>query len=118
MDERGHVVVVFHGSETEPELGPSEKLRGSAGSVGTLGSPSNMRRQWRDFRTAHDYEAWITPKTFRKAVATLIRDDVDLDTAAAQLGHSSTAVTARHYTARVAEGPDVTAILERFGAAS
>jgi len=83
-------------------------------SVGTLRSPSNMRRQWRDFRREHGYEEWITPKTFRKAVATLIRDDLDLDTAASQLGHSSTAVTRTHYAARLAEGPDVTAILAKF----
>ena len=83
-------------------------------STGTLRSPSNMRRQWRDFRREHGYEEWITPKTFRKTVATLIRDDLDLDTAAAQLGHSSTAVTQKHYAARLAEGPDVTSILEKF----
>lgn len=87
-------------------------------SVGTLRSPNNLRRQWRDFRDHYGYESWMTPKTFRKAVATLIRDDVDLDTAAEQLGHSSSTVTRRHYAARLAEGPDVTSILQQFGSSS
>lgn len=84
-------------------------------STGTLRSPNNFRRQWRDFREAHGYEAWITPKTFRKAVATLIRDEDSLDVASAQLGHSSTKVTKDHYAKKAQLGPDVARILEMFG---
>lgn len=83
-------------------------------SVGTLRSPSNLRRQWRDFRAHYGYEDWMTPKTFRKAVATLLRDHDDLEVAAQQLGHSSSAVTRKHYAARLAEGPDVASVLGLF----
>ncbi|MCU1438876.1 MAG: hypothetical protein JWP66_1963 [Naasia sp.] len=84
-------------------------------STGTIRSPHNFRRQWREFRQHHGYPDWVTPKTFRKVVATLIRDSVDLQTASAQLGHSSSTVTAKHYAGRVHEGPDVTAVLEQLG---
>lgn len=84
-------------------------------STGTLRSPSNYRRQWRDFRQHHEYDTWITPKTFRKVVATLIRDDENLETAASQLGHSNTDVTRRFYAAKEKQGPDVASILELFG---
>jgi len=83
-------------------------------SVGTLRSPSNMRRQWREFREHWGYESWMTPKTFRKAVATLLRDDESIEIAAEQLGHSSSAVTRKHYAAKLAEGPDVASVLAQF----
>lgn len=84
-------------------------------STGTLRSPNNMRRQWRDFREHHGYDDWITPKSFRKTVGKLIRDGVDLDTAAALLGHSNTRVTEQHYTGRIHDAPDVRAIVEQLG---
>lgn len=84
-------------------------------STGTLRSPNNMRRQWRDFRDHHGYDDWITPKSFRKTVGKLIRDGVDLDTAAALLGHSNTRVTEQHYTGRIHDAPDVREHLEQLG---
>lgn len=54
----------------------------------------------------------MTPKTFRKAVATLVVIRVDDETAAGQLGHESPKITKRHYIRRLLEGPDVRAILE------
>ncbi|PZE23896.1 tyrosine recombinase XerC [Curtobacterium sp. MCBD17_028] len=86
-------------------------------STGTLRAPNNMRRQWRDFREHWDYPTWITPKTFRKAVATVLDREDGIDVAAAQLGHSSNAVTKKHYAAKAKVGPDVRTILDRFAEA-
>jgi integrase len=82
--------------------------------VGTLRSPNNFRTQWRKFRIAHDLPEWVTPKTFRKAVATLVATEAGDEIAAGQLGHESPAITKRHYIRRLHEGPDVRAILEMF----
>jgi integrase len=81
---------------------------------GTLRSPNNFRTQWRAFRVASGYEDWVVPKTFRKAVATLLADSTDENTARDQLGHSSIAVTRKHYIQRSATGPDARATLELF----
>lgn len=82
--------------------------------AGTLRSPNNFCTQWRKFREAHGYEEWVTPKTFRKAVATLVATEADDETAAGQLGHESPKITKRHYIRRLHVGPDVRAILELF----
>jgi integrase len=83
---------------------------------GTWMSPHNMRRQWRQARADTDL-AWVTPHTFRKTVATLIHDEADTRTAAAQLGHANEDVTAP-YIARPAVAPDSSHILQRLGADS
>jgi len=59
---------------------------------GTWLSPNNVRRQWREARADTDL-AWVTPHTFRKTVATLIKEGTDTKNAAAQLGHSSEEVS-------------------------
>ncbi|MEU7779197.1 tyrosine-type recombinase/integrase [Micromonospora parva] len=81
---------------------------------GTWLSPNNVRRQWREARADTDL-AWVTPHTFRKTVATLIKEETDTKSAAAQLGHSSEEVTATYYIAKPAQAPDVSDILERLG---
>ncbi|MET8529159.1 tyrosine-type recombinase/integrase [Micromonospora sp. NPDC005172] len=81
---------------------------------GTWLSPNNVRRQWREARADTDL-AWVTPHTFRKTVATLIKEETDTKSAAAQLGHSSEEVTATYYIAKPARAPDVSDILERLG---
>ena len=82
-------------------------------STGTLRDPNNVRRQWREARG--DAFAWVTPHSFRKTVATLIdRERGDHD-ASAQLGHSGTAVTRKHYIERATEAPDLTAVLNQLG---
>lgn len=55
--------------------------------VATLRDVATVERQWRGFRDA-----------------------------AAQLGHTSEAITTRHYVERDLMGPDVTDVLKRFGA--
>jgi integrase len=81
---------------------------------GTWLSPSNVRRQWRNAR-ADTGLAWVTPHTFRKTVATLIDQEADTKTAAAQLGHASEEITDTYYIAKPVLVPDVSEILERLG---
>jgi hypothetical protein len=83
-------------------------------STGTVRSPHNFRRQWRDARAGSAFE-WVTPHVFRKSVATLIDQQYSSKHAAAQLGHSGTAITEKHYIAKATESPDLTAALEQFG---
>ncbi|WP_227878784.1 tyrosine-type recombinase/integrase [Arthrobacter dokdonensis] len=92
--------------------GPEDMLFPS--STGTVRSPHNFRRQWRDARSGSGFE-WVTPHVFRKSVATLIDHEYSSKQAAAQLGHSGTAITEKHYIAKAADSPDVTDALEQFG---
>lgn len=82
----------------------------------TMRSPSNFRTQWRAWRVAAEYEDWVTPKTFRKAVATLLASERDDDTAGDQLGHATASVTRKHYIKKAHLGPDVREVLARFAA--
>lgn len=93
---------------TTPLVFPSE--------VGTLRDPSNVRAQWRRARGREGLRGfdWVSPHTFRKSVATLLSVD-DIQRAAGQLGHVSSAMTERHYVMRTHEGPDVRAVLDAFG---
>ena len=74
-------------------------------SKGTWISPSNFGRIWRRVRgNAGDVLGedltWVTPHSLRRTVATRIFEVHGLEAASGQLGHSSTAVTARHYVER------------------
>ncbi|MEU7842739.1 tyrosine-type recombinase/integrase [Micromonospora sp. NPDC049114] len=71
---------------------------------GTWLSPNDVRRQWREARADADL-AWVTPHTFRKTVATLIKEETDTKSAAAQLGHSSEEVTATYYIGQARPSP-------------
>lgn len=71
---------------------------------GTWLSPNNVRRQWRQARADTGLE-WVTPHTFRKTAATLIDQEADIKSAAAQLGHASKEVTDTHYIAKPALTP-------------
>lgn len=83
--------------------------------AGTMRSPNNFRTQWRAFRTANGYEDWVVPKTFRKAVATLVAAVAGDDVAGDQLGHvKGSTVTRKSYIKRLHLGPDVRDILEQF----
>ena len=44
-------------------------------STGTLRDPSNYRKQWRKAREDIGF-GWVTPRTFRKTVATRVADEV------------------------------------------
>ena len=79
-------------------------------STGTLRWPHNLRRQWREAVSGTPYES-VTPRSIRKAVATLIRDEMGVQAAQEQLGHASSVVTTRHYVQPLAQAPDVSGTL-------
>lgn len=85
-----------------------------ASTTGTPQDPDNVRRVLRTVRANAGLD-WVTPHSIRKTVATLLDARFSTKVAAAQLGHSSTAMTERHYIQRPAEAPDSTAILEELG---
>ncbi|UOQ60343.1 tyrosine-type recombinase/integrase [Leucobacter rhizosphaerae] len=82
-------------------------------STGTHRWPHNLRREWREAVKGTQFEG-LTPKSFRKAVATLLRDDMGIEAARDQLGHSDERVTKAHYAQRLADAPDATLALEKF----
>lgn len=82
--------------------------------TGGVLDPGNFRRQWREAR-GEEFE-WVKPGGFRKAVATLIEREAGSVVASRQLGHSSDAVTRKHYIERNRVTPDTTRILEQFAA--
>lgn len=84
--------------------------------TGTLRSPENLRTQLRKARG--EEFAWVKPHTFRKTVATLVANEASLEDAARQLGHSGTAVTAKHYVQRSTVAPDLTAVLDKLAPGS
>lgn len=80
---------------------------------GTPRSPSNVRTAWRRVR-GEDFK-WVKPHDFRKTVGTMVEREVGLSAASAQLGHSGTVVTERHYVERAVTAPDLRGTLERLG---
>lgn len=78
---------------------------------GTPKDPSSVRKQLGKVLGPVGLD-WVTPHTFRRTVATAIANGSDLNTAAAQLGHTGTAVTSRHYVQKTGIAPDSTAILD------
>jgi integrase len=95
----------------EHRPGPDDPVFPS--SSGSFRSPNNFRRQWRDAIAGTGYE-WVTPHSFRRTVATLLDRERSTDDAAAQLGHSDTAVTKAHYIAKAHRAPDVTDVLQQL----
>jgi integrase len=80
---------------------------------GTFRSPNNLRRQLRDALAGTVFE-WVTPHTFRRTVATVLDRERSTEQAAAQLGHSGTAVTKAHYIAKAHRAPDSSDVLQAF----
>jgi integrase len=74
--------------------------------------PANFRRLWREARG--DVWAAVKPSSFRKAVATLIERESGSLIASRQLGHSSDAITKKHYIERNRNAPDSSLILEQL----
>jgi integrase len=77
-------------------------------------SLANMRRA---LRAALPEElAWVTPHSFRRTVATVVRDAYGPAFAQQQLSHAKLATTEAHYLQRHTRGPDVRDALEKFAA--
>ncbi|MGC5221020.1 tyrosine-type recombinase/integrase [Micromonospora sp. DT81.3] len=65
---------------------------------GTPLAPHNVRRTFRQILQLAGLEgADITPHAFRRTGATLLANEVNIETAAAVLGHTSVATTREHY---------------------
>jgi integrase len=79
---------------------------------GTPLEPANFRRLWREAR-GEDWAA-VKPSSFRKAVATLIERESGSLIASRQLGHSSDAITKKHYIEKNRHAPDSSHILEQM----
>ena len=108
------VVETLKRMRAERQPWPQDFLFPSA--AGTVRSPNNFRRQWRDAREGSGYE-WVTPHVFRKTVATIIDREYSSKDAAAQLGHSGSVITEKHYIEKAAIAPDLTKALEKFATA-
>ncbi len=78
---------------------------------GGIYDPHNFRRSWRSARGS--LFAWVTPRTFRKSVATLIANELGASHAARQLGHADHGIIAqRHYIDAPSEVDDYTDLLD------
>jgi integrase len=75
-------------------------------------SLANMRRELR--AALPDDLAWVTPHSFRRIVATVVRDAHGPAAAQQQLSHAKLATTEAHYLQRQTTGPDVRETLDRF----
>lgn len=79
-------------------------------STETLRDPNNVSRQLREARG--EEFSWVAAHVFRKTTATMIERRADLESAARQLGHSSSKVTQRHYVVKTGLAPDLSELLE------
>ena len=68
-------------------------------------SLTNMRRSLRD--ALPEPLAWVTPHSFRRTVATVVRDGLGVELAQQQLSHAKPSTTEAHYLQRHTRGPDV-----------
>ncbi|NKY56153.1 tyrosine-type recombinase/integrase [Nocardia flavorosea] len=75
-------------------------------------SLANLRRSLR--AALPDELGWVTPYSFRRTVATVVRDDLGPAEAQAQLSHSKLSTTEQHYFQRQTQGPDVRSALDRY----
>ncbi|MCV7285359.1 tyrosine-type recombinase/integrase [Mycolicibacterium wolinskyi] len=75
-------------------------------------SLANMRRALRAALPAD--LAWVTPHSFRRTVATVVRDAHGPAAAQQQLSHTKLATTEAHYLQRHTRGPDVRAALDEY----
>jgi len=81
---------------------------------GGLVSLANMRRALR--AALPDELSWVTPHSFRRTVATVVRDEHGPAAAQQQLSHAKSSTTEAHYLPRQTSGPDVRETLDRYAA--
>jgi integrase len=94
------------------ETGPEGKVFASR--AGGWMSLANIRRALRV--ALPDSLRWVTPHSFRRTVATVVRDDHGPALAQQQLSHAKLSTTEAHYLQRQTHGPDVRETLDRFAA--
>ncbi len=81
---------------------------------GTYRWPENVRTAWAAALAGTDV-SWMTSKSCRKAVATVIEAVEGIEAAKDQLGHKTSAVTSRHYVPAKIDRPDRSSALEMLG---
>lgn len=81
---------------------------------GGLLSLSNIRSSLREALADHAHLQWVTPKSFRKTTATVVRDELGVEAAQRQLSHKQLSTTEAHYLQRVTSGPDTRAVLDKW----
>jgi integrase len=75
-------------------------------------SLTNMRRALRAALPAD--LSWMTPHSFRRTVASVVRDALGAELAQQQLSHPKLATTEAHYLQRQTRGPDVRDVLDKY----
>ncbi|AHC26599.1 MULTISPECIES: tyrosine-type recombinase/integrase [Mycobacteriaceae] len=81
---------------------------------GGLVALTNIRSALREALADHEDLRWVTPHSFRRTVATVVRDGLGVEAAQRQLSHTQLATTEGHYVERVTVGPDTRAVLESW----
>ncbi|AHC23841.1 MULTISPECIES: tyrosine-type recombinase/integrase [Mycobacteriaceae] len=94
-------------------------VTGPAGQVltnrdGGMVALTNIRSSLREALAGHEDLRWVTPHSFRRSVATVVRDGLGVEAAQRQLSHAQLATTEGHYVQRVTAGPDTRAVLEKW----
>ena len=77
-------------------------------------SASNIASALREALAPHEHLHWVTPHSFRRTVATVVRDQLGIEAAQAQLSHSQLSTTEQHYAQRRTTGPDARDVLDKF----
>lgn len=77
-------------------------------------SPSNIASALREALAPYEHLRWVTPHSFRRTVATVVRDGMGIEAAQAQLSHSQLSTTESHYAQRRTTGPDARDVLQKF----
>lgn len=77
-------------------------------------SASNIASSLREALAPHDGLRWVTPHSFRRSVATVVRDGMGVEAAQRQLSHAQLATTEGHYLQRTTAGPDTRAVLDSW----
>jgi integrase len=77
-------------------------------------SGSNIATALREALAPHDHLKWVTPHSFRRSVATEVRNGMGVEAAQQQLSHAQLSTTEGHYLQRVTAGPDTRAVLDKW----
>lgn len=82
--------------------------------AGGLVSLSNIRSALREALAQYEDLRWVTPHSFRRSLATAVRDGLGIEAAQQQLGHAEMATTEQHYAQRRTTGPDAREVLDKW----
>lgn len=77
-------------------------------------SASNIASALREALAPYEQLRWVTPHSFRRSVATVVRNGLGVEAAQQQLSHAQLVTTETHYVERVTAGPDTRAVLEKW----